>query len=337
MTIPQTLLAMKARYHRFNTELNDTPRAQWFEKFESLFAPNTTWHLSHPLNDVPGQGVQAWNAHFLSPFLHAFPDAERHDDILMAGQFTGNDWLAATGYYTATFSNAWCGIKPNHGVVNIRYGEFSRIENDRIVEVYCIFDMLDVIRQAGQWPANLPNSRGAFAFAFHDRVPAPATRNGIDLNAASDEAGRTSLTLVEAMIAGLMQFDGKSLESMGMERFWHPEMMWYGPAGIGSSRRLKGFQDVHQRDFLRAFPDRRGGNHKSRIGEGHYVASTGWPSIRATHLGDWMGVPASHRPITMRVMDFWRRDGDLLRENWVFIDQLDLLLQMDVDVLGKLS
>jgi hypothetical protein len=34
-------------------------------------------------------------------------------------------------------------------------------------------------------------------------------------------------------------------------------------------------------------------------------------------------------------MDFWRRDVDLLAENWVFIDLPDLLLQMGVDVLAR--
>ena len=38
----------------------------------------------------------------------------------------------------------------------------------------------------------------------------------------------------------------------------------------------------------------------------------------------------------MRVMDFWKREGGLLDENWVFIDLLDLLHQMDFDVLGRL-
>jgi predicted ester cyclase len=138
------------------------------------------------------------------------------------------------------------------------------------------------------------------------------------------------------MIAGLMQYDQKSLESMGMERFWHPDMMWYGPAAIGTSRRLKGFQDVHQRAFLQAFPDRVGGNHKARLGDGVYVGSCGGPSINATHRGPWLGYPATGRRITMRVMDFWRREGTLLRENWVFIDQIDLLLQMDVDTFAMI-
>ena len=34
-----------------------------------------------------------------------------------------------------------------------------------------------------------------------------------------------------------------------------------------------------------------------------------------------------------RIMDFWRRENDLLLENWVFIDTVDLLMQMGVNVL----
>ena len=169
-----------------------------------------------------------------------------------------------------------------------------------------------------------------------DRVPGPATRDGVALSPQDAHDGIQSLALVEAMIAGLMSYDRLTLESMGMERFWHPQMMWYGPAGIGTSRALKGFQDVHQRAFLKAFPDRVGGDHKARIGEGAYVGSAGWPSVRATHLGPWLGVPPTEWRISMRVMDFWRREDNLLRENWVFIDQLDLLLQMDFDVLAML-
>jgi hypothetical protein len=37
----------------------------------------------------------------------------------------------------------------------------------------------------------------------------------------------------------------------------------------------------------------------------------------------------------MKVMDFWRRDGDMLAENWVFIDMIDLLEQIGVDVFAR--
>ncbi len=39
----------------------------------------------------------------------------------------------------------------------------------------------------------------------------------------------------------------------------------------------------------------------------------------------------------MRVMDFWRRDGDRFRENWVFIDIPDLLLQMGFDLFAQIK
>ena len=35
---------------------------------------------------------------------------------------------------------------------------------------------------------------------------------------------------------------------------WHPRMMWYGPAGIGTARGLAGFVDDHQLPFRIAFP-----------------------------------------------------------------------------------
>ena len=43
-----------------------------------------------------------------------------------------------------------------------------------------------------------------------------------------------------------------------MVKHWHPNFMWYGPAGIGTTRGMKGFEDYHQIPFLVAFPDRGG-------------------------------------------------------------------------------
>jgi predicted ester cyclase len=113
-------------------------------------------------------------------------------------------------------------------------------------------------------------------------------------------------------------------------------MLWFGPGGIGSNRRLKGFQDFHQRPFLTAFPDRRGGNHKARVADAMYCASSGWPSITATHAGPYLGHPATGRRITMRVMDWWRREGDLLAENWIFIDLPDLFQQFGRDLFAEM-
>jgi predicted ester cyclase len=321
------LLAEKLAYLNAWSLLDKQASAQWPKALTELYSADVTWHGPHPINAHHGAANVVEK--FWLPFLHSFADLERRDDIVIAGSFKGGKWIGATGYYTATFTHDWLGIRATGGVVNIRYGEFSRVRAGRVHEVYVIVDILDIMHQAGCWPAVLPKSRGPL-----DRVPGPASRDGVTIDSASSHESDVSLKLVEAMIKGLMEYDGKTLASMAMERFWHPHMMWYGPAGIGSSRQLKGFQQVHQIPFLGAFPDRRGGDHKARIGDGAFVGSTGWPSVRATHLGPWQGVPATNRAISMRVMDFWRRDDNLLRENWVFIDMIELLLQMDVDVMG---
>ncbi len=325
-----SLQSQKLGYVAALSSIAQRPVELWPNALSDLYHTDVQWHGPHPINDH--RGSRAVVKAFWEPFLAALPDVERRDDILIAGTFKDGSWVGTTGYYTGTFANDWLGIPATGGVLNVHFGEFSRLEQGKVCEVYLILDILDVIRQAGRWPAELPKSPGII-----DRAPGPASKDGVVFTGDDARESNTSLALVEAMIAGLMSYDGRTLPSMGMTRFWHPQMMWYGPAGIGSSRRLKGFEDVHQRAFLTAFPDRVGGDHKARIGDGAYVGSTGWPSVRATHLGPWLGVPPTGRRISMRVMDFWRREGDLLRENWVFIDQLDLLLQMDFDVLAKIG
>ncbi|MEO5897526.1 MAG: ester cyclase [Vicinamibacterales bacterium] len=286
---------------------------------QPLYDTNVQWHGSYPHGDC--EGLDAVVARFWLPLVRACPNLERQDDIVLSGLFEGARWVASTGHYVGTFVEEWLGIPPTGRVLNVRVGEFSRFSNGKIVEAYVIVDLVDVLRQAGIHPLRP-------ALGLEDRVPAPATQDGFESADADDQTAQ-SLELVEQMIRGLMEYDGTGLASMRMERFWHPRMMWYGPGGIGTTRGLDGFQRQHQAPFLRAFPDRKGGNHKARFAEGAYVASTGWPSVRATHAGDgWLGLPASGTRVGMRVMDFWRREGPWLVENWVFIDMADLLAQM---------
>jgi predicted ester cyclase len=292
-----------------------------------LFAPALEAHICHPANGP--LGPEQLDAAVLGPLARALPDVERRTEIAIDGEFRGSSWVACQGHYVGVFEAPLFSIPPTGRLVSLRFGEFCRIERGAIVEMYCILDWLDLMRQAGVYPLAPP-------LGSEDAWAPPSTGDGRE-GALDPNARLRSLNLVEAMIAGLMQYDGKTLESMAMERFWAPNMLWFGPGGIGSTRGLRGFQDHHQRSFLRAFPDRRGGDHKCRIGEGAYVGSTGWPSIRATHTGGgFLGLPPTGRRITMRVMDFWRRDGEALVENWVFIDLPDLLAQMDLDVFDEM-
>jgi predicted ester cyclase len=115
----------------------------------------------------------------------------------------------------------------------------------------------------------------------------------------------------------------------GQEAYWHEDMIWRGPTGIGTKWNLKQFQDEHQRPFLHAFSDKTAYD-EIRLAEGDYAAATGYQL--ATHSGDWLGIPASGRRVKVRYMDIWRVAGDKFAENWVLIDILDFLEQLGYDV-----
>ena len=300
---------------------------------QQFFHADTQFHCFHPINTL--HGLTDIDAQFWQPLLRAMPNLERRTDLYFAGEFDGRfcggagTWVTSTGYLMGTMTGDWLGIPATGDTVCVRIGEFYRVENEKIVDARILIDFVDVMRQAGYYV--LPRSTGA-----EFMVPGPQNSDGILMSDTDPAEALASMQSLDRMIGGLVSFNQKDLKSMGMHAFWHPDMMWYGPCGIGTSRRVEGFQKHHQKPFLHAFPDRKGGNHISRISEGHYIASTGWPSVHATHLGDYLGATAINKPITMRVADWWRREGDTLRENWVLIDLPDLLLQMGVDLFGRL-
>ncbi len=299
---------------------------------ERLVAADAVWHCSHPVNEL--HGLDSIQRGWSTALATAFPDLERRADVLMAGVFDGRFcggagiWVATTGHYCGTFSAPLFGIEPSHNPAFLRFGEFYRVENGQIVEARILVDLIELLRQTGIRVLPLPSG-------IEMLVPGPQDHAGLMHAAQPLEATAQSIQLVEAMIGGLHQYKEGSLKSMAMHAHWSPDMMWYGPAGIGSTRRVEGFQAHHQQPFLVAFPDRKGGNHRARIAEGAYVASTGWPSVTATHAGDYLGVAATNRQISMRVMDWWRVANGTLSENWVFIDLPHLMLQMGVDLLAR--
>ena len=317
-------------------------------------ADDAVWNVSHPLNELTGPREIA--ERFYGPLQAAFPDLERRTDLFFGGAWAspppgavghappaiGGEgwWVTTTGHYMGTFRQPWLGLPATGEPATLRFGEFYRWEpgadgRGRITEARILLDIVDLARQAGR--RLLPPSSG-----LEILVPGPSPHDGILLDDTDPAAGIESMRITLQMFAGLASFDGKNLDSMDMPRYWHPNMMWYGPCGIGTSRGVGGFQRHHQAPFLHAFHDRTamsrktGTGHRCRIAEGPFVGSTGWPSVRATFTGDYLGIPATGEPIGMRVMDHWRHDGRLLTENWVLIDLPHLMLQMNVDLLDRL-
>jgi len=46
-------------------------------------------------------------------------------------------------------------------------------------------------------------------------------------------------------------------------------------------------------------------------------------------------MPATEKPGDMRVIDMYRREGDKLTENWIFIDLLHFWNQQGIDILER--
>jgi hypothetical protein len=84
---------------------------------------------------------------------------------------------------------------------------------------------------------------------------------------------------------------------------------------------------------LRAdFGDRTFNGHICRIAEGRFGGFFGWPNLTLTPKGGFMGMQASNSPGDMRVIDMYRRSGDKLTGNWIFIDLLHFWKMQGVDI-----
>ncbi len=313
-------------------------------RLKAMYHPDAEWRGSHPLNEV--QGTDAIKEQVWQPLLKSFPDLERRDSIVIGGTFEGRDYVATMGHYCGTFRQNWLTIPANGQPIYLRYGEVHEFTDGKISQSTCLWDVMDVIRQAGFWPI-------APSLGTEGMWPGPITGDGIVMHETDADESAASIAQTLAMHKSLGDYDDKEqlgrdgLLNMAQKEFWHPNMMWYGPSGIGTTRGLQGFVDYHQLPFRIAFPNRKGGaqiknktkgGHYIRVGDGKYSVTGGWPSVRAKHLGgSFLGASPTGREVTMRVMDFYLHHEGLIRENWVPLDIIQLLLQMDIDVFDRLQ
>lgn len=320
---------MRSHARNFLTELLRAPEADLTALLAASLTDDAVFDLSHPINACTGPADIL--ERFVLPLRRALTGAYRRDEIFIGGanrRSEGGTWVASVTHYVGNFQRPFCGIGPSNRLVFLRAGEFYRLEGGRIARARIILDLPDLMRQAGASP--FPDHLGT-EIAF----PGPATHDGVLPTGTNGEA---SLDLVEAMLADLHVFDpvtGQSANQTGPTGYWADDMMWYGPGGVGSNYRWEGFVKDHRAAFLHAFPDRKGGNHYCRIGDGDYAAVSGWPSMTMTHRGEYLGVPATGKPLTLRVMDFYRCAGGKIAENWVLLDYMDLFHQMGIDLVAR--
>jgi predicted ester cyclase len=304
----------------------------------TAMAADMRWHGHAPVGRVDGSErflSEAWE-----PLRRSFPDLDRETFVFFAGTSNGrldgdiskdgHQWVTGTGVFRATFAEDYLTIPATGGPVSIRWGEFCRVTDGRIDEVYFLIDVLDLLQQAGF--DVLPPSLGV-----DGQYPPPAAGDGVLAVPQDDAATGYCLDRIRAFIfGGLNVFDREDLSSMGLAEYFDPDLQWYGPGGIGACLSFEHFENHHQRPWLVAYPDRQVQDLPALLAEGNYCGGPGWAGVKALHTGPYRGVEATGNAIDFNGLDWWKLDGEQFIENWVFVDMIHLFDQMGVDLFARM-
>ena len=287
------------------------------------------FHGPHPINNLKGQAHLIQN--FWKPFLQAFPDFERHHDIYLGGSYKGDDWVSSMGHYVASFEESWLGIPASKNLVTIRFGEFCKIQDGKIKEIYLLMDLLDLMRKIDLWP--LQHSLGVERW-----WPKPHSYDGIIKKVPEVSVSRETTKLVNSWGEAVNNFESTlvSFDALKIQDYFHPKAMHYGASGLGASRGIEGIKNNYYTPLIRAFEERKIANHQFRMTEGNYMTACGWENIKGRHVEEIFGVAATNNQVKVKAMEWWRCSGNLIKENWILPDMVDLLLQLGIDVFAKM-
>ena len=300
----------------------------------SVTGPSYLWRGFHPFDEMtdPGEVARC----FWKPLRQSLTSLQRRLDLFMAGEnsISGHEgiWVASMGHLMGLFDKDWLGIPATGKMAMLRYAEFHRVEGHQITETAMYFDIPHLMMQAGLHP--FPPQTGA-----HLIQPGPMTHDGIMLDPQPPEEGVKTLAAIDYMVNDIKTWKGGREEPLVEElrRSWNEDMIWWGPAGIGSTYTIERYAEQHSGPFRAGFKDRIFNGHICRMAEGNFGGFFGWPNLTLTPTGGFMGMPASETPGDMRVIDIYRRDGDKLTENWVFIDLLHFWKMQGVDILERMT
>ena len=294
-------------------------------------APNYRWRGMHPFNEQEGAGAVAET--FWSPFLSAFAPVQRRNDVFLAGvnraHEDGTVWVLSMGHLLGLFDRPWLGIPPTRKIAMVRFAEFHRVEEGRIAETALFCDILHLMLQAGLTP--LPPQTGAQLVQ-----PGPMTHDGLLYGSQPPAEGDATLALIRRMVSDIGAVGKFARRQDELRQHWSEDMIWWGPAGIGASYTIERYLEQHAGPFRAHLHDRVFHGHVAFVTEGHFGGFFGWPNLSMHNIGGYMGLPASAARGEMRVVDVYRRAGDKLAENWVFIDMLHFLKCQGLDVLERM-
>jgi len=311
--------------------LDSAPSSRINHVLESFTSSNYTWRGFHPFGLQTD--INLISEIFWKPFKQALTSMQRREDVFFAGtnfiDKNSSIWVCSMGHLIGLFDFPWLGIKPTKKLTMLRYAEFHKVENGKISETAFYFDIPHLMIQAGYSPFSDQK-------AAHIIQPGPAPHDALLFSDAAAAESKKTMDAINFMIEDLGQWDSGLPLVEELARSWHDDMIWWGPAGIGSTYTIERYAKQHSGPFRAAFSDRTGTGHIARISEGNYGGFFGWPNFTAKPTGGYLDLPPSNQIGEFRVIDIYRREGDKLKENWVFIDLLYFFKQQGIDILNKI-
>ncbi|MEM6889615.1 MAG: ester cyclase [Pseudomonadota bacterium] len=114
-----------------------------------------------------------------------------------------------------------------------------------------------------------------------------------------------------------------------MSHWFHEDFVWDGNAGCGRKTGLREFKSGWQQLFRTAFGNRQF-DTKLWLEDGDWAACVG--VCHATHSGEFMGIAATGRPLTIPYVDFWQVRNNRIAYNKVNVDLASVAAQLGWDV-----
>ena len=298
--------------------------------FAKFMSDTYHWYGMHPFHEQ--HDSDSVIKIFYRPFNTAFTSIQRRQDIFFAGRNEidgfNSVWVASMGHFMGLFDKPFIGIPPHHKIAMIRYAEFHKVENNRITETALFIDLLHLMAQVGITPITAQTG-------MHLIQPGPRTHDGLLFGAQDLIQSEKTLCLINRMIGDVNQGQYATPEDE-LRQCWHEDMLWWGPTGIGATYTIDRYIQQHQRPFRTQNEGRRFNGHICRMAEGNYGGFFGWPNLSLKPTGGYLGMPAFVGYADMRVVDIYRREGDKLAENWIFIDLLNFLNMQGRDILAEI-
>ena len=333
MGIQSDFQAEKAVVRRFHEALDastpDTIEAAMAEHV----SPEWLWRGMHPVHEQRGPAAVAQV--FWTPLRAALRPIQRRPDIFIAGlnEIDGfsSTWVVEMGHLMGLFDQPWLGIRPTQRIAMLRYCEFNRVEDGKIVETALFCDILHLMMQAGQNP--LPPQTGAMLVQ-----PGPRTHDGVCYEPQDPARGEAARNAINAMLGGMKDRTRQEDPAWRLGLNWNDDMIWWGPAGIGATYTIERYLRQHSFPFRDALSEGYKFNaHIAKIAERDFGGFFGWANLTVQNSGGYLGMTAGPGPADMRVIDMYRVEDGKLAENWIFIDILHFLNMQGLDVLARME